>query len=124
MNLELFEKYAESLYSNASSKETHENMVKLISSLSDNQLNNYAETLKITKNPFAQLWILSQLKEFIISYLNLLDARQVLELSNLIVSNLCRSFYSYHVQKFNIFLCKRFVGSGVWDFNCARLVDV
>ena len=58
----------------------------MIHQLSDNQLSNYAETLKITSNPYAQLWILSQLKEFILSFLNLLESNQVLELRNLILN--------------------------------------
>lgn len=87
MNLQVFESHAESLYSNNSCKETHENLVKMISSISENQLNNYAETLKSTSNPYAQLWILSQLKEFILSYLNLLEAAQVVDLRGFILSN-------------------------------------
>lgn len=87
MNLQVFEAHAESLYSNNSCKETHEILVKMISSISENQLNNYAETLKLTSNPYAQLWILAQLKEFILSYLNLLEAAQVVDLRGFILAN-------------------------------------
>jgi hypothetical protein len=87
MNIKVFESLAESLYSTNSSKEIHDNLLQMISSVSDNPLNNYAETLKITSNPYAKLWVLAQIKDFILLYLNLLESSQVVELQNFILNN-------------------------------------